>query len=125
MQKQSSNANDTGYFIMIFLNLTFLFIVSVIVAFLTLPMKHDGWLSEAGEASQTLCGPFKEGEAAQEPIESYIEKYEFTSTAYTLLRFYPFLWLVGILLITLFFFKRNHALLLKTFVKEKDEEYEI
>lgn len=55
MQKQSSNANDTGYFIMIFLNLTFLFIVSCIVVFLTLPMTHENW---AYDQETIVCGPF-------------------------------------------------------------------
>jgi len=39
--KKSSNANDTGYFIMIFLNITFLFVVGGIISFLSVPIPHD------------------------------------------------------------------------------------
>jgi hypothetical protein len=44
---------------------------------------------------------------------------------YGALTFYPVLWLIASLLIALVFFKKNHVTLLRSYVKEKDNEYSL
>lgn len=48
-----------------------------------------------------------------------------TAFIYSTITFYPFLWLLTALLIAAVCFKRNHVVLLKSYVKDKDNEYQL
>ena len=117
--KKSSNASDTGFFIMIFLNLTFFIISAIIVMQMALNLTHDQWVSD----QSNLCGPFASGSYGLYSIKEMINKNTVIKTIYQVDVYYPFLWLCGILLLTLMLFKRNHAELLREFVVIKDNEY--
>mmetsp|Transcript_37187 Transcript_37187/g.27485 ORF Transcript_37187/g.27485 Transcript_37187/m.27485 type:complete len:197 (+) Transcript_37187:1479-2069(+) len=55
--KKSTNASDTGYFIMIFLNFTFFVIAGLIILFLAAKMNHANWYYD-GKQYDTQCGPY-------------------------------------------------------------------
>lgn len=43
--KRSSNASDTGYFIMIFLNITLVSVSALIIVMMSVTMNHSQWVS--------------------------------------------------------------------------------
>ena len=62
--RQSSKASDTGFFIMLYLNITFILVVATIAGFLTLKMTHQNW------NTSNQCGPFTTETAAITPLST-------------------------------------------------------
>mmetsp|Transcript_27687 Transcript_27687/g.26705 ORF Transcript_27687/g.26705 Transcript_27687/m.26705 type:complete len:91 (+) Transcript_27687:2318-2590(+) len=85
-------------------------------------MEHGQW---AISTPSYLCGPYENNTVAYQPITDAIEASSFASGLVNVVSFYPFLWLVALILATLMLFKKNHANLLKRFVLGKDQEYQL
>eukprot|EP00347_Sterkiella_histriomuscorum_P009525 403340873 len=76
--KKSSNANDTGFFIMIFLNITFFSVSALILLFMSQSLDHETWLTN----SQINCGPYPDLHSGQYSIEEQIQRSEAASYIY-------------------------------------------
>eukprot|EP00347_Sterkiella_histriomuscorum_P001018 403373654 len=76
--KKSSNANDTGFFIMIFLNITFFSVSALILLFMSQSLDHETWLTN----SQINCGPYPDLHSGQYSIEEQIKRSEAASYIY-------------------------------------------
>ncbi|TNV73050.1 hypothetical protein FGO68_gene1359 [Halteria grandinella] len=118
--QKSSNSSSTGFYIMIFLNMTLVLIAGLIVAFMSLEMNHSSWVSD----SNNLCGPFGDGTQAKTSLQQMIFKYTGIQYLYLVLSNYPMLWALGLVLLTAMLLRRSRAAKLKEYIERKDVEYE-
>ena len=124
-----NNFQDTGFYIMIFLNLTLVLITAMIMFFMSVPTVRYNWLKVCDTLKRPiaiiqntthLCGPFLSEETAKESLQTMIMRHSAVLVIYDIFSYYPYLWLTGLILMTLTFLRRNHASILRNYVAKKD-----
>ena len=113
---KQTNWVDIGNFVLMFLNLTFVTIVIIVGTFMTFTMDHSTFGSN-------VCGPFKQHTYGLEALETYIYDYKATKIIYKIITFYPLLWLITCILITIYLFKRSHVNILSKSIEKRKAEY--
>lgn len=117
---QSTNAEDIGNYIMTFLNVSFCLIFIMIGMLLSTKLAHGTYSS-----SSTQCGPYANNTNWQYPFEEATDKYSVTKNIYYYIKYYPLLWLILVVSVTVYFLKRNTSKIRYSFAKEKEKEYKL
>lgn len=122
MQKKplkSTNAQDMGNYIMTFLNISFTLIFIWIGMMISIAVSHGTY------SSSTSCGPFKDNTSWQQPLKSMASSNTISKEIYYYIKWYPILWLILVIVITVYFLKRNTSTILHDYAKEKEKEFKL
>ena len=68
-----------------------------------------------------MCGPFVSGQSGKYSLTVLVASYSVLHSIYDVVSYYPYLWLIGLILITLTLLRRNHAVILRNYIVKKDE----
>ena len=120
---KSTNAEDLGNYIMIFLNIGFVVIYVVISIFMSQNLEHSNYNVNASTTAQ--CGPIDNGDNWEDPLEDISEKNSISEQIYKYVKFYPTMWFILIIAALKFYLKRNTIVVLKEFVKDQTKEYKL
>ena len=106
---------------MIFLNISFAIVYLIIAMFMSRKLEHSNYTNEGGG----ICGPFKNDENWQDPIQDISEKNIIFEKVYTYAKYYPLQWLILIIVLLAYFLKGNTIKVLKEFSLEQAKEYKL
>ena len=120
---KSTNAEDLGNYIMIFLNIGFVAIYVVVSTFMSQNLAHSNYSVNASTTAQ--CGPIDNGDNWEDPLEDISEKNSISEQIYKYVKFYPTMWFILIIAALKFYLKRNTIVVLKEFVKDQTKEYKL
>ena len=101
---------DMGNYIMTFLNISFVLLFVWIGYLLSENLKHGTYSNGTKQ-----CGPFNNKTAWR---DSFGTKADSIYNDY-----YPVLWLILVIVLAIYFLKRNTSVIVNEYAKEKDKEY--
>mmetsp|Transcript_18876 Transcript_18876/g.16722 ORF Transcript_18876/g.16722 Transcript_18876/m.16722 type:complete len:154 (+) Transcript_18876:443-904(+) len=111
---KSTNAMDLGNYIMTFLNVSFCLMFMFIAYQLTNKLKHSTYTKGT---TTNQCGPFENDQSWRNSFGSDADNI-YSS-------YYPVLWLILVIVISIYFLKRNTSKIVKEHSKDKDKEYKL